>query len=260
MPTPLIFFERKKKNKTVNNNTETCKTYCTMSEGDLSIGQRLYFAHAESLSLFYKNNLNENYKKYVNTIVDTIISKDQLQESNGTIYFISCGKTLTVCNKISAMLNSLDISSRSLNANECLHGDIGTIDVNNERNIVFGVTISGNTCEVIKCLDLLSKKKKRANHSKLAMIVGTKVCEMYENSTKWNVHPSQQIVLNYDGIIKDNEFYKGIKAPTLSLQLLYLYMDCLFLDVIDLVNKDDIDNMAERFLVNHPSGGLAKKH
>lgn len=226
-------------------------------DDDLSIGQRLYFAHAESLSVFYKNNLGEEYKQHVTRIVNTI--KGSPEDYNGTIYFISCGKTLAVCNKIAAMLNSLDISSRSLNANECLHGDIGTIDVNNQKNMVFGVSISGNTCEVIKCLDILSRKKKRDNGVRIGVIVGNKGCEMYENTLKWNIKKSDQIVLNYDGIVKDDELYKGTKAPTLSLQLLYLYMDCLFLDVIDKVNPEDCESTGMRFLVNHPSGGLGKK-
>ena len=126
--------------------------------------------------------------------------------------------------------------------------------------MVFGVSISGNTCEVIKCLDLLSRKKKGDNEGvKVGIIVGTKSCEMYENIAKWNIDISDQILVNYDGIVKDDELYKGTKAPTLSLQLLYLYMDCLFLDVIDLVNPEDCETTGKRFLVNHPSGGLGKK-
>lgn len=232
-----------------------------MSSKELSIGKRLYLAHADSLSVFYKNNLNDQYNEHLRTIVNTLLKTESAGGIKGTIYFISCGKTLTVCNKISAMLNSLDISSRSLNANECLHGDIGTINVNRYEDIVFGVSISGNTREVINCLNLLMGKinmsKNLMSKITIAMITGTRECEMNKLVNNWNFSNTLQIVLDYSDIIKDSELYKGIKAPTLSLQLLYLYMDCLFLDVVDEISNDG--DMGDKFLMNHPSGGLGKR-
>jgi hypothetical protein len=232
-----------------------------MTDKELSIGRKLYLAHADSLSVFYKNNLNDQYNEHLRRIVSTLLRKKSLDGMTGTVYFISCGKTLTVCNKISAMLNSLDISSRSLNANECLHGDIGTINVNRSEDIVFGVSISGNTREVINCLNLLIEKtrlsKKITPMITVAMIIGTRECEMYEGVSKWNYTNTLPIVLDYSDIIKDSELYKGIKAPTLSLQLLYLYMDCLFLDVVDEISTGG--DMSDAFLMNHPSGGLGRR-
>lgn len=232
-----------------------------MTDKELSIGKRLYLAHANSLSVFYKNNLNDQYNEHLRTIVNTLVKKKNIDGMTGTVYFISCGKTLTVCNKISAMLNSLDISSRSLNANECLHGDIGTINVNRNEDIVFGVSISGNTREVINCLNLLVEKtrlgKDMTPKITIAMIIGTRECEMYESMDRWNYKNTLPIVLDYSDITKDSELYKGTKAPTLSLQLLYLYMDCLFLDVVDEISTDR--DMSDTFFMNHPSGGLGRR-
>lgn len=231
-----------------------------MPDKELSIGKKLYLAHADSLSVFYKNNLNDQYNKHLRSIASTLLKKKE-DGMTGTVYFISCGKTLTVCNKISAMLNSLDISSRSLNANECLHGDIGTINVNRTEDIVFGVSISGNTREVTSCLNLLIEKTRlnTSNTPKItvAMIIGTKQCEMFEGVSSWSYTNTLPIVLDYSDIIKDSELYKGIKAPTLSLQLLYLYMDCLFLDVVDEISGGG--DMSAGFLMNHPSGGLGRR-
>ncbi|KAL6929385.1 hypothetical protein ACO0SA_000785 [Hanseniaspora valbyensis] len=156
------------------------------------------------------------------------------------------------------MLNSLDVSSRSLNANECLHGDIGSIDCLNLNNVVIFVSMTGGTPEVIKCVETLLQKIKvlqlTKENSPLFLTMTKEKDSMLHNI----VNPvGVSIPLNYEGVTKDEDIFHNVKAPTLSLQLLYLFMDCLFVEIIEKIG--DKDELNKKFSMNHPGGGLSIK-
>ena len=225
----------------------------------LSSGKKLFKAHQQSLNCFYKNNIESVlFDEYQTLILNRIHSRSNSYIRTGTIYFVSCGKTLTICNKISNMLNSLDVSSRSLNANECLHGDIGSIDCLNPNNVVIFVSMTGGTPEVIKCVETLLQKIKvlqlTKENSPLFLTMTKENNSMLHNI----VDPvGVSIPLNYEGVTKDEDIFHNVKAPTLSLQLLYLFMDCLFVEIIEKIG--DKDELNKKFSMNHPGGGLSIK-
>lgn len=224
----------------------------------ISAGKKLFQAHQQSLDAFYANNIESAlFDKYQDLIVNRISSKDSLRARAGGIFFVSCGKTMIICNKISNMLNSLDISSQSLNASECLHGDIGAIDCSNSNNVILFVSVTGETAEVVSCVKTLSRKIEDMGLSRqeaplFLTLTGNKSSQLHEIVSE----SGTSIPLNYENIIKDETLFHNVNAPTLSLQLLYLFMDCLFVDIVDHVCEKD--RLRKQFLLNHPGGGLSK--
>ncbi|XBW34579.1 hypothetical protein QEN19_000142 [Hanseniaspora menglaensis] len=222
----------------------------------VSSGRKLFKAHQQSLDLFYTNNIDSLiFETYQKLILEKLYSTNNKRK--GTIFFVSCGKTLSICNKISNMLNSLDVSSRSLNANECLHGDIGSIDCSNPHNVVIFVSMTGDTSEVVRCFETLEKKIEHSCLEKSEMplflsLTGRSTSLLHR---KIKNEGGVSIPLNFDGILSDDEIF--LKAPTLSLQLLYLFMDCLFVDIVEQTASKE--ELSTQFFLNHPGGGLGKQ-
>lgn len=223
----------------------------------ISAGKKLFQAHQQSLDVFYANNIDSDlFDRYQDLIVNRISSKDSLRARAGRIFFVSCGKTLSICNKVSNMLNSLDISSQSLNASECLHGDIGSIDCSNPNNVVVFVSVTGETAEVVSCVRTLLRKIEFMELSSVDVplfltLTGNKSSRLHEIVSTSGI----SIPLNYENIIRDETFFHNVNAPTLSLQLLYLFMDCLFVDIVEQLSEKG--KLRKQFVLNHPGGGLA---
>ena len=81
-----------------------------------------------------KKSLNQNFDKAVNAIVNC----------QSKVILCGVGKSGIIANKISATLSSVGTPSFSLSANDCSHGDLGSIT---KKDILILISYSGNSVE-----------------------------------------------------------------------------------------------------------------
>ena len=82
-----------------------------------------------------KKSLNSNFEKAVNAIV-TCKSK---------VIICGVGKSYLIASKVSSTMSSVGCPSFSINANECSHGDLGSIT---RKDLLIIISNSGNTNEI----------------------------------------------------------------------------------------------------------------
>ena len=111
-----------------------------------------------------KKSLNKNFDKAVNAIVNC----------QSKIILCGVGKSGIVANKISATLSSVGTPSFSLSANDCSHGNMGSIT---RKDILILISYSGNSKELKNIINY-------ANRNKVLLIgiTSKKNSDLYENS------------------------------------------------------------------------------
>ena len=82
-----------------------------------------------------KKSLNKNFDKAVTAIVNC----------QSKVILCGVGKSGIIANKISATLSSIGTPSFSLSANDCSHGDLGSIT---KKDILILISYSGNSIEL----------------------------------------------------------------------------------------------------------------
>ena len=82
-----------------------------------------------------KKTLNKNFDKAVTAIVNC----------QSKIILCGVGKSGIIANKISATLSSIGTPSFSLSANDCSHGDMGSIS---RKDVLILISYSGNSIEL----------------------------------------------------------------------------------------------------------------
>ena len=82
-----------------------------------------------------KRSLNKNFDKAVNAIVNC----------QSKIILCGVGKSGIIANKISATLSSIGTPSFYISANDCSHGNMGSIT---KKDIVILISYSGNSIEL----------------------------------------------------------------------------------------------------------------
>jgi arabinose-5-phosphate isomerase len=153
----------------------------------------------------------------------------------GDIYFCGLGKNETIINHLIAVLKSISIKTNYLSPTNCLHGDIGVINTN---DIIFFVSKSGNTIEL---LNLIPYIKKRTDH------IYSISCN--ENS-KIGGKCKDNIILPC-GIELGNQFNL---IPTTSVLSFMIFCNIL---VISLVGKRKV--LLTEYGNNHPLGSIGRK-
>ena len=111
-----------------------------------------------------KKSLNQNFDKAVNAIVNC----------QSKIILCGVGKSGIIANKISATLSSIGSPSFSLSANDCSHGDMGSIS---KKDVLILISYSGNSIELKNIINY-------ANRNKILLIgiTSKKNSELYKNS------------------------------------------------------------------------------
>ena len=111
-----------------------------------------------------KKSLNRNFDKAVNAIVNC----------QSKIILCGVGKSGIIANKISATLSSVGTPSFSLSANNCSHGDMGSIT---KKDILILISYSGNSLELKNIINY-------ANRNKVLLIgiTSKKNSDLYKNS------------------------------------------------------------------------------
>ena len=110
-----------------------------------------------------KKSLNKNFDKAVNAIVNC----------QSKVILCGVGKSGIIASKISATLSSIGTPSFSLSANDCSHGDMGSIT---KKDILILISYSGNSIELRNIINY-------ANRNKILLIgITSKInSELYKN-------------------------------------------------------------------------------
>ena len=93
-----------------------------------------------------KKSLNQNFDKAVNAIVNC----------QSKIILCGVGKSGIIANKISSTLSSIGSPSFSLSANDCSHGDMGSIS---RKDILILISYSGNSVELKNIINYANRNK-----------------------------------------------------------------------------------------------------
>ena len=170
-----------------------------------------------------KKSLNQNFNKAVNAIVNC----------QSKVILCGVGKSGIIANKISATLSSIGTPSFSLSANDCSHGDMGSIS---RKDILVLISYSGNSIELRNIINY-------ANRNRILLIgITSKInSELYKNSDI--------------GLITPEVKEAGLDMiPTSSTINQLSIGDAL---AISTLKKKKINNLD--FKKFHPSGSLGEK-
>ena len=170
-----------------------------------------------------KKSLNQNFNKAVNAIVNC----------QSKVILCGVGKSGIIANKISATLSSIGTPSFSLSANDCSHGDMGSIT---RKDVLILISYSGNSTELRNIINY-------ANRNKILLIgITSKInSELYKNSDI--------------GLITPEVKEAGLDMiPTSSTINQLSIGDAL---AISTLKKKKINNLD--FKKFHPSGSLGEK-
>ena len=111
-----------------------------------------------------KNSLNNNFDKAVNTIINC----------QSKIILCGVGKSGLIASKIASTLSSIGCPAFSLSANDCLHGDLGSISRN---DVLILISNSGNSEELAPIIKFANRNK-----IKIIGIVSKKNSTLYRGS------------------------------------------------------------------------------
>ena len=111
-----------------------------------------------------KKSINKNFDKAVNTIVNC----------QSKIILCGVGKSGLIAAKIASTLSSVGSPAFSLSANDCLHGDLGSIT---RKDILILISNSGKSEEIIPIIKFANRNK-----IKLIGIVSKKNSFLYKGS------------------------------------------------------------------------------
>ena len=170
-----------------------------------------------------KKSLNQNFDKAVNAIVNC----------QSKIILCGVGKSGIIANKISATLSSIGTPSFSLSANDCSHGDMGSIT---KKDILILISYSGNSIELKNIINY-------ANRNKVLLIgiTSKKNSDLYKNSDIKLITPE----------VKE----AGLDIVPTSSTINQLSLgDAL---AISTLKKKKINN--QDFKKYHPSGSIGEK-
>ena len=120
-----------------------------MSENYKSLAHQVINLEIEALKKL-KRSININFEKAINAITNC----------NSKIILCGVGKSGLIASKIASTFSSVGCPAFSLSANDCLHGDLGSISKN---DLLILISNSGNSEE-------LSPIIKFANRNKIKLI------------------------------------------------------------------------------------------
>ena len=170
-----------------------------------------------------KKALNKNFDKAVNAIVNC----------QSKVILCGVGKSGIIAGKISATLSSIGTPSFSLSANDCSHGNMGSIS---RKDVLILISYSGNSIELKNIINY-------ANRNKVVLIgiTSKKSSDLYKNSDI--------------GLITPEVKEAGLEMiPTSSTINQLSIGDAL---AISTLKKKKINNLD--FKKFHPAGNLGEK-
>ena len=128
-----------------------------------SIAHKVINLEIEALKLL-KKSLNKNFDKAVNAIINC----------QSKIILCGVGKSGLIASKIASTMSSVGSPSFSLSANDCLHGDLGSIS---RKDLLILISNSGKSKELLPIIKFANRNK-----IKLIGIVSKKNSSLYKGS------------------------------------------------------------------------------
>jgi len=157
-----------------------------------------------------------------------------IYESTGRVIITGIGKSANIATKIVATLNSTGTPAIFMHAADAIHGDLGTIQIN---DTVICISKSGNTPEIKVLVPLIKA-------------VGNKLIAITANKTSF-LGEQADFVLN---AYVEKEACPNNLAPTTSTTAQLVIGDALAMCLLDLRGFSSKD-----FAKFHPGGSLGKK-
>ena len=133
------------------------------SENSKSIALSVINLEISALKLL-KKSINKNFDKAVNAIVNC----------QSKIILCGVGKSGLIASKIASTMSSVGSPSFSLSANDCLHGDLGSIS---KKDLLIIISNSGKSKELLPIIKFANRNK-----IKLIGIVSKKNSSLYRGS------------------------------------------------------------------------------
>ena len=193
-----------------------------MKKNSKQIARQVIDYEIDALKLL-KNSLNKEFENAVDAIVNC----------QSKIILCGVGKSGLIASKISATLSSVGSPSFSLSANDCLHGDLGSIT---KKDILILISNSGKSDEIIPIIKFANRNK-----VKLIGIVSNKNSSLYKGSDIKILLPK----------VKE----AGLEiVPTSSTSIQLAIGDCLAITALKRKQFSKFD--FSRF---HPGGNLGKQ-
>ena len=127
------------------------------------IARQVISLEIEALKLL-KRSLNRNFDKAVNAIVNC----------QSKIIFCGVGKSGLIASKIASTMSSVGCPAFSLSANDCLHGDLGSIST---KDLLILISNSGKSKELLPIIKFANRNK-----IKIIGIVSEKNSSLYKGS------------------------------------------------------------------------------
>jgi len=164
--------------------------------------------------------------------LSTII--DLIKKCQGTLYFTGIGKNGHVAAKTASTFASIGIKSIFINPVDAVHGDMGNIE---ERDIIFAISKSGNTKELI---DFIENVKKN--------VFSTVILLHSSKSPKILEHVDYSIYLDIKSEIDQFNI-----VPTTSISAYTIFLQSLGIEISKHLNFS-----LKKFKKNHPSGNIGQ--
>ena len=127
------------------------------------IARQVISLEIEALKLL-KKSLNRNFDKAVNAIVNC----------QSKIIFCGVGKSGLIASKIASTMSSVGCPAFSLSANDCFHGDLGSIS---SKDLLILISNSGKSKELLPIIKFANRNK-----IKIIGIVSEKNSSLYKGS------------------------------------------------------------------------------
>ncbi len=190
------------------------------------------------------NNLINEYNNEIRHLLDNYNKDDihyiieYLQNYNkevNNIYIGGVGKSSNIALHYATILKSIEYPAFSLSILDCLHGDIGSLKKN---DLVFILSKSGNTIELLKIMPFLQKKN--------VIIIGI----FCNNNALLSKYCFKSITLPCRKEI-DNDYNL---LPSTSIVSFIIFINIV---VSGLLKYNNID--IEKYGINHPSGTIGKR-
>jgi arabinose-5-phosphate isomerase len=170
--------------------------------------------------------------KQIGEAADTI---NELTLNNGIVYFTGVGKNGHVASMAASTFASLGIRCIFLNPVDAVHGDMGVISPN---DLVFAISKSGKTSELLNFLECLKKSKP---DTQVIFLSAEKELKISNTNTKYIYCPCSYEML-FDIV------------PTTSLLNFLLVLQTIAL-LISCKRKLELKD----FKTNHPGGEIGQK-
>ena len=188
----------------------------------ISVAQKVLSLKIDALKLL-KKSINQDFEKAVNAIISC----------PSKIILCGVGKSGLIASKIASTMSSVGSPAFSLSANDCLHGDLGSIS---KKDLLILISNSGKSEELLPIIKFANRNK-----IKLIGIVSKKNSSLYKGSDIRILVPEVK------------EAGMGI-VPTSSTSIQIAIGDALAIAALDKnkFNKYDFSKL-------HPAGDLGKQ-